>query len=219
MTKTPYADDARARLLDAALDEAAFSGWNQAMLETAARQAGLSEGEVELYLPGGVLDLITIWHRSADETARKRIAEQGLPNRIRDKVAGAVMNRLDQLSGHEDAAARARARLMLPDGLDRMASLGWETADMIWRAIGDTSTDANFYSKRAILSGVFATTFAIWLDDDTENKNKTREFLDRRIDNVMEFEKAKGQWRKISANMPNLTGLAARLRYGMGRRV
>ena len=211
------AEAARAAILAEALPEAAFEGWNQATLNRAAEAAGYSEGEVQLYCPGGVLDLIETWSRTADEDARLAIAHSGA-NRIRDKVAQGVLLRLEQYAGEEEAAARARARLLLPDGLDRGARLLWSTSDMIWRAIGDSSTDANFYSKRAILSGVYASTLAVWLDERDPDKPDTRAFLDRRIDNVMQFEKVKGQWRKATANLPDLAGLASTLRYGFDRR-
>jgi ubiquinone biosynthesis protein COQ9 len=211
------ADAARAALLAEALPEAAFDGWNAATLKRAAEAAGYSEGEVQLYCPGGVLDLLETWSRNADEDAREAIAQSGA-NRIRDKVTQAVLIRLEQYAGEEEAAARARARLLLPDALDRGGRLLWSTSDMIWRAIGDRSTDANFYSKRAILSGVYASTLAIWLDERDPDKPKTKAFLDRRIDNVMQFEKVKGQWRKASANFPDLAGLASTLRYGFDRR-
>ncbi|XBQ16730.1 MAG: COQ9 family protein [Oceanicaulis sp.] len=215
--KKTRAEIAREALLDAALPEAAFEGWTQATLKRAAESAGLSEGEVQLYCPDGVLDLVETWSRRCDAEARAKI-EANPANRIRDKVTQAVLNRLQTLEGHEEAAERARARLLLPDALDRGARLLWSTSDMIWKAIGDRSTDANFYSKRAILSGVYASTLAIWLDDADAGKAKTRAFLDRRIENVMQIEKAKASWRKFSANMPDLAGFASSVRYGFSRR-
>ena len=211
------ADAARAAILTEALPEAAFEGWNEATLMRAANGAGYSRGEVELYCPGGVLDLVETWSRTADDEAREAIVNSGA-NRIRDKVTQGVLLRLEQYAGEEEAAARARARLLLPDALDRGARLLWSTSDMIWRVIGDTSTDANFYSKRAILSGVYASTLAIWLDERDPDKPKTKAFLDRRIDNVMQFEKVKGQWRKATSGLPDLAGLASTLRYGFDRR-
>ena len=211
------AEIARDALLDAALPEAAFDGWSSATLRQAASSAGLSEGEVELYCPDGVLDLIETWSRRADAAARARI-EAEPANRIRDRIAAAVMIRLSELEGHEEAAERARARLLLPDALDRGARLLWASSDMIWKAIGDRSTDANFYSKRAILSGVYASTFAIWVGDAEPDKARTRAFLDRRIENVMQIESAKAGWRKLTAGLPDLAGLAATLRYGFPRR-
>lgn len=213
----PRADAARAALLREALPEAAFDGWSESTLRRAAEAAGYNAGEVELYCPGGVLDLLETWSRNADEAARVQIEHSGA-NRIRDKVSQGVLLRLGQYDGEEEAASRARARLLLPDAMDRGARLLWSTSDMIWKAIGDTSTDANFYSKRTILSGVYASTLAIWLDERDPDKPKTKAFLDRRIDNVMQIEKAKAQWRKVSANLPDFAGVASTLRYGLDRR-
>jgi ubiquinone biosynthesis protein COQ9 len=210
------AQAAREALVDAALPNAAFDGWSEATLAQAARDAGLSEGEVQLYCPAGILDVIETWTRRCDAQARAEI-EANPANRIRDKVSQGVLVRLAQYEGEEEAAARARARLLLPDGLDRGARLVWATSHMIWSAIGDTSTDGNFYSKRAILSGVYASTFAIWLEDDSEDRTKSAEFLDRRIDNVMQFEKVKGQVRKLTKNLPDFTAIMGDLRYGMRR--
>ena len=211
------ADAVRGALLDAALDEAAFGGWNARTLARAAASAGYSEGEVQLYCPDGVLDLIEVWSRQADEGARQVILSSKA-NRIRDKVAGGVMARLEEIAGHEDAAARARSRLLLPDGLDRGRRLIWATSDMIWRAIGDKSTDYNFYSKRTILSGVFAATFMIWAEDADPDKVKTKAFLDNRIENVMQFEKVKGRVTTFAQRLPDLAAIASRARYGAGRR-
>ncbi len=216
--KRTRAEQVRARLLDAALPEAAFDGWSEATIARAAEAAGVPEGEVQLYLPGGVLDLIETWSRTADDAARDKIAANDA-NRIRDKISQAVLIRLEEYAGHEEAAERARARLLLPDAGALGARLVWATSDMIWRAIGDTSTDANFYSKRAILSGVYTTTLSAWLNEADPDKPETKAFLDRRIDNVMQFEKVKAQASKITGSMPDLAGLAARLRYGFGPRV
>jgi ubiquinone biosynthesis protein COQ9 len=214
-TATPRADAARDALLEAALIHAAFDGWTAATLKAASADAGLSAGEAALYCPGGVLDLIETWSRRSDSIAAEAIAANPA-RRVRDRVTNAVMARLDAMAGHEDAARRARARLLLPDGLDRGARLVWASADAIWRALGDPSTDINFYTKRATLSGVLATTQAIWLDDEDADKPRTRAFLDRRIDGVMQFEKVKARWREAQANLPDLAALAGRMRYGGG---
>ncbi len=214
-TATPRADAARSALLDAALIHAAFDGWTAATLNAAAADAGLSAGEAALYCPGGVLDLIETWSLRSDAIAAEAIAADPA-KRVRDRVTNGVLFRLEAMAGHEDAARRARARLLLPDGLDRGARLIWASADSIWRALGDPSTDGNFYTKRVTLSGVFATTQAVWLDEDDPAKPRTRAFLDRRIDGVMQFEKVKARWREAQANLPDLAALAGRMRYGGG---
>ena len=216
-TATPRADAGRLALLDAALLHAAFDGWTAATLKAAGEDAGLSAGEVALYCPGGVLDLIETWSRRSDSIAAEAIAADPA-RRVRERVTHGVMFRLEAMAGHEDAARRARARLLLPDGLDRGARLIWASADSIWRALGDPSTDVNFYTKRVTLSGVFTTTQAVWLDEDDPAKPRTRAFLDRRIDGVMQFEKVKARWREAQASLPDLAALAGRMRYGGGRR-
>ena len=69
--------------------------------------------------------------------------------------------------------------------------LGWRSADLMWRLAGDTSTDFNHYTKRMTLGAVYASTLLVWLDDQSEGWADTAAFLDRRIDDVMQFEKWK----------------------------
>nr|MDJ0823383.1 COQ9 family protein [Paracoccaceae bacterium] len=78
------------------------------------------------------------------------------------------------------------------DGVQAM----WRTCDRIWDALGDTSDDINWYTKRATLSGVYSSTVLYWLGDDSLDNQATWEFLDRRIEDVMRFEKFKAQARK-----------------------
>jgi ubiquinone biosynthesis protein COQ9 len=91
----------------------------------------------------------------------------------------------------------------------------WRTADRIWRLIGDRSTDENFYTKRAILVGVLGSTTARWLASEGEDMTATREFLDRRIENVMQFEQLKARARPAAAMAAAAVGAAAR---GLSRR-
>jgi ubiquinone biosynthesis protein COQ9 len=72
----------------------------------------------------------------------------------------------------------------------------------MWYAAGDKSTDFNFYTKRATLAGVYSATLLYWLNDRSAGSEATWAFLDRRIDNVMAFEKLKSQVRSWPANRP-----------------
>ena len=75
------------------------------------------------------------------------------------------------------------------------------------RSIGDKSEDYNWYSKRAILSAVYASTVLYWLGDNSEGSEETWHFLDRRIEDVMKFETAKVQL-KTNKFTKELSGLA-----------
>ena len=79
--------------------------------------------------------------------------------------------------------------LNAPDG----AKMLWQTADRIWTLLGDTSEDFNWYTKRMTLSGVIGSTLLFWLGDDSHDTQATWDFLDRRIGDVMQFEKAKAR--------------------------
>ncbi|GHA92945.1 hypothetical protein GCM10009069_14990 [Algimonas arctica] len=209
-------DNARHAILDAALNDAAFEGWTDVMLGKAALKAGLPKGASALYFPNGVIEVIQFWSDRMDTSARDKIEALDLKTlKIRERVTESVAIRLSEVGRHEEAARRAQARLTLPDGVGTGAKLTWNAADMIWRAIGDTSTDANFYSKRAVLSAVLASTAPIWLSDALPGKPDARRFLDRRIANVMQFEKLKAQVRKATANAPNPAQILGSLRYGL----
>jgi ubiquinone biosynthesis protein COQ9 len=83
----------------------------------------------------------------------------------------------------------------------------------MWRIAGDRATDFNHYSKRAILMGVYGSTSLVYLDDTSEDLADTRAFLNRRIDDVMQFEKLKASWRGTRERLPSLSRFLGRLRY------
>jgi ubiquinone biosynthesis protein COQ9 len=212
-------DNPRDQILRAALPLVAFEGWTDKMLSQAVKDAGLPEGAADLYFPEGVLDLLAYWSESLNIAAEEKLSDLNLVDmKIRDRVTQGVLARLEVIAPHEEAARRAMSRLALPDSFltGRMSAPGqlWAMADMIWRAIGDTSTDGNFYSKRTILSGVIASTLPVWLNDDDPAKMKARAFLDARIANVMQFEKFKWQFKSATQDMPSPASILGAIRYG-----
>ena len=113
----------------------------------------------------------------------------------------------------KEAVRRALAILAMPQNLALATRIGWRSADLMWRLAGDTATDFNHYTKRLTLSGVYGSTLLAWMSDDSEGSAQTSAFLDRRIDDVMRFEKWKAEWRAGSINRPSLTRFLGRLRY------
>lgn len=209
----------RAAILARALDHAAFDGWTEAVLVRAAREAGLPEGADALYFPRGPVDAIDFWNLQADRAMAQTLAGMDLSAlKVRQRIEEAVMARLAPARPHREAARRAAARLLLPDAAGAGPRILWRAADAMWRAVGDASTDFNFYSKRAILSGVYASVFPVFLDDRDPDFAATRAFLRRRIENVMQFEKAKARVRAAKAKLPDPLALLARLRHGPAHR-
>ncbi|MCA8889870.1 MAG: COQ9 family protein [Parvularculaceae bacterium] len=212
-TATPFVTE-RAQILENALEIAAFDGFNQVMLEKAAKAAGYDSSVAAAAFPGGVIDLLDLWSLQADEAASAALAEPDAKAlKIREKVARAVKARIAFLRPHKEAARRAAAYLALPPYAPDGVRFTWNTADAIWRALGDKSTDYNFYSKRAILSGVLTSTFARWFADDSDDEAATDAFLSARIDNVMQFEKLKAKVRDSGFDPAGMFGWLARMRY------
>ncbi len=209
---------ARAAMLDHCLTLAPFDGWTSRMLASAILAADVDAGTAKAVFPAGVRDVIRYWSAITDEKMAEAMAAPGFAEqRIRDKVAGAVRARFDLLREDKEALRRSAAALAAPTMGPLGAKLVWVTADAIWRGLGDKSTDFNFYTKRAILSGVITSTMARWLADNSEDEAATHAFLDARIENVMQFEKVKSQAKKLGLDPSAPIGWLARLRYPVER--
>ena len=132
--------------------------------------------------------------------------------KIREKIRALVWRRLEIMGPAREAVRRAVAILAMPQNLPLALRISWRTADLMWRIAGDTSTDFNHYTKRMTLGAVYGSTLLVWLDDQSEGWAETAAFLDRRIDEVMRFEKFKAEWRGSSEHL-SLSRFLGRLRY------
>lgn len=122
--------------------------------------------------------------------------------KIRDRIRTAVRCRLEANSAHREAIRHALAVLASPLAGSLGARLLYRTVDAIWYAAGDTSTDFNFYTKRGILAAVYSSTLLFWLADRSPQSADSWAFLDRRIDNVMQFEKLKARLKNWGERTP-----------------
>ncbi len=214
MSETP-SDRYRAAILEAFAPHAARQGWTEAAFRAASAEAGLTEGEALLACPKGAFDLFDAFAARADAAMLRALEGLDLPRmRIRERVKAAVQLRLEAQAPYKHAALAMTRALSNPLRAPEAARLIWRSADLVWRALGDTSTDGNFYSKRAILSGVLASTYARWFADDSEGHEATWSFLDARIENVMQFEKFKARLKPVGEAVESAIGVAARFRYG-----
>ncbi|MCD9148093.1 COQ9 family protein [Pseudophaeobacter flagellatus] len=196
------------QLLDAALLHVVFDGWSQASFDAAIADAEVNPVLAQALCPRGALDLAVAYHQRGDQAMLARLAAVDLSGlRFRDKIAALVRYRLDATEDKE-AVRRGVTLFALPNHAAEGAKLVWGTCDAIWTALGDSSDDFNWYSKRATLSGVYSATLLYWLGDDSPDHHATWEFLDRRIDNVMQFEKVKADLNKNPLLKPFLAGPA-----------
>jgi ubiquinone biosynthesis protein COQ9 len=207
-------DPDRRRILDEALKSAPFEGFTPLMLRKAAAAAGLRGASLAAAFPAGPIGLVEFWSSEADAASRAAVAGPGAASlRIREKVALGVEARIAYLAPHKEAARRAGAYLALPHNAPTAARFAFNAADAIWRGLNDPSTDFNFYTKRAILTGVIASTMARWFADDSADGVGWRSFLAARIENVMQFEKLKARVKDNGFDPDGMLGWFARLRY------
>ncbi len=210
----PTLDEIRIALAAAVPAHAGFDGWGPDALARAAEEVGVDRDIASLAFTGGAVDMIDAWFGVVDLAMAEALpADRLAAMKIRERIAALVMARIAAVAPHRDALRRALAILAMPANLGHGMQLGWRAADAMWRLAGDTATDYNHYSKRAILSGVYGGTLLVMLDDDSADLTETRGFLDRRIDGIMRFERAKGQLLARRDHLPSLSRFIGRLRY------
>ncbi len=208
-------DDTRDRLLAATLAHVPFDGWGDGALRAGAADLGLSADEARQAFPGGAISLIEYHAAAADRRLDETLKGEDLSGlRIRERIAHAVRLRLEQNAEHREAIRRALPLLAQPINGPRALRALYRTVDTIWFAIGDRTTDFNFYTKRGLLAGVYLSTLLVWLNDTSEGAADTWAFLDRRIADVMRIQKARG---RLSRFRPPGASLLDLLRRGTMR--
>jgi ubiquinone biosynthesis protein COQ9 len=186
----------REKLALAIGENAVFDGWTRASVDAAADLTGVDRDQARLAVPKGQAGKIDLYIRAVDRELAMWFTPERLNGlKIRDKIRALVWRRLAIMAPAKEAVRRALSILAMPQNLATGVRASWRTADVMWRIAGDTSTDFNHYTKRLTLGGVYASTLLVWLDDQTEGWAETAAFLDRRIDDVMQFEKFKARWR------------------------
>ena len=214
MTQDLTLDEIRAKLAPGIAANAAFDGWSDAARDMAAQAEGIDTDIAALAFKDGPVDMIDAWFAHIDGVMLATMPPERLAlMKIREKITALIEARLDATSIDRESLRRALAILALPQNLAKATRLGWRTVDTIWRAAGDVSTDYNYYTKRTILLGVYASTITVFLDDESESLADTRAFLGRRINGIMQFEKAKAGFLKRTEHGFSLSRFVGRLRY------
>lgn len=204
MSEARSSEDVKAAVLDAALKRAPDEGFTDAMLAAAGKNSGAAAEMLVHLFPQGPASLVEFFSEQSDAAMERALAEKNLADmKIRERISTAVLARIDAIRLHKEAARRAGAFLLMPANAPLGMKLLYSTVDAMWRASGDTSTDFNFYTKRAILSAVYSSTLMRWFNDTSEDESATHEFLAARIENVMQFEKFKAEMRERTKDMPS----------------
>ncbi|KPF93317.1 RpsU-divergently transcribed [Novosphingobium sp. AAP83] len=215
MTDDQSLEGLRLRLAPAIAEAAVFDGWTDAAVAAAAGAEGVDPALARFAFDGGPMAMITAWIARIDADMAEALPQAQLSNMsIRERIRRLVQFRLDAQIGKEEALRRALAIMAMPQNVPAATRLGWSSADKMWRLAGDVATDYNHYTKRLTLGAIYAATLSVFASDTSEDHADARAFLDRRIDGVMKFEKAKAKWTKRSDDETfSFTRLLGRLRY------
>jgi ubiquinone biosynthesis protein COQ9 len=199
---SPDPERARREILDGVLQRAPFDGWTWRTVEAAAVDAGYEAIMARRCFPRGLTAVVAYFADEADRQMLEGLDSRGLGNlRIRDRIATLVRVRIEQDAPHRDAIRRLIALQATPQyAPGALAQLG-RTVDHMWHAAGDTATDFNWYTKRGLLAAVYSSTVLYWLDDTSDDYSASWEFLDRRIENVMQFQKLRGRVDRVIASI------------------
>lgn len=195
-------------------ENAAFDGWNAKAVESAAAMVGVDPAQARLAFPKDAAGMVDSYIQGIDAAMEAHFTpERVAALKIRDRIRSMIWYRLEMMAPAREAVRTGLSILALPQNIPLALKAGWRSADTMWRLAGDEATDYNHYSKRLILSGVYASTLLCWLDDDSEGWSETGAFLDRRLADVMRFEKWKASWTGSDLHRPSLTRFLGRLRY------
>lgn len=212
-TPTPL-EGLRLKLAMAVGENAAFDGWTQKAVDSAAAQTGIDPAQARLAFPKQPAQMVDAYIQGVDAALQAHFTPERIEAmKIRDRIRALVWFRLELMASAREAVRTGLSILAMPLNVPLALAAGWRSADLMWRLAGDTATDYNHYTKRLILSGVYGSTLLVWLDDQSEDWMETGAFLDRRLADVMRFEKWKANWKGNDLHRPSLTRFLGRLRY------
>lgn len=217
MAEAASLDQLRRQLAPAIAAAAAFDGWSEAAVREAATAQGIDPDAAAFAFSAGPMAMIEAWLGGIDADMAAALPTGKLAAmKIRERIRSLVQFRLDAAAPHREALRRALAIMAMPQNAARSLALGWRSADAMWRLAGDTATDYNHYTKRLTLGALYAATLAVFVDDESEDFAETRAFLERRIEGVMRFEKAKARWTRPREAGFSPARFLGRLRYPAG---
>lgn len=178
--------------LKAMLEEIKTGGWDRLTLQRAAEKAGLSDGEQALAAPGGVNDLIDFFFDASADVTRHELTDEDLETlRVHERVARGLRVWLNVLEPNKIAVRKAAGRGLLPWGAGAASRRIWAIADVIWEAAGDTATDYNRQTKRALLSAVIPEIVLRWTA--SSDQDAIDRLIMRRLKQVMRVGQAGGK--------------------------
>jgi ubiquinone biosynthesis protein COQ9 len=179
-------DEQKTQIFEQALKDIPFDGWSIEVFEKAATDLGFEKEIIPALFPKGNADILDFFATWTDEKMMESLSSVTIEDlKVRARIRIAVEKRIEILTPYKEVVQHSLKKLRTPNHARLSTSIMWRTSDFIWNWAGDEATDYNKYTKRGLLSGVIGSTFIYWLNDDSDDAEKTKKFLNNRIENVL----------------------------------
>ncbi|XP_020759469.2 ubiquinone biosynthesis protein COQ9, mitochondrial [Odocoileus virginianus] len=216
------------RILTAALEFVPAHGWTAEAIAEGAQSLGLSSAAASMFGNDGSELILHFVTQCNARLARVLEEEQKLvqlgqaEKKKTDKfLRDAVETRLRMLIPYIEHWPRALSILMLPHNIPPSLNLLTSMVDDMWHYAGDQSTDFNWYTRRAVLAGIYNTTELVMMQDSSPDFEDTWRFLENRISDAMNMGHTAKQVKSTgealvqglmgaAVTLKNLTGLNQR---------
>jgi ubiquinone biosynthesis protein COQ9 len=196
-------ENLKSQFLEKFLQNSAFTGWNEESFMQSALDLGFDKKYGYILFSNGLEEIAHYFNEIINDKLISQIDNLDLANvKIREKIQIMLMQRLQIILSHKQAVRQLNAFYQFPPRIAKGLKEHWKVADIIWQKCNDTSTDYNYYSKRLILARIHQTSITYILSAANCDLIELEEFVQNKINKVMEFEKTKSNLKKKLKNIP-----------------
>lgn len=179
-------------IVQASLKVVAKCGINCGLFKEISQRLEYDPAYIELLFGGGVEEFIEVYFNLMDRKMFELLPDLSTCG-VTGRIKAALYARICALGENKLAAAKVMSFLSLPWNWRFALRLSWETVDLIWSEIGkDSSTDFNYYTKRGLLLSVYKAANLYFATDMSDCHLDTKDFIDRRVDTIVNFGKKFG---------------------------
>ncbi|KAH0619459.1 hypothetical protein JD844_000107 [Phrynosoma platyrhinos] len=180
------------RILTAALEFVPTHGWTSDAIAEGAKSLGLSVAAAGLFHNDGselVLHFVSQCNTKLSELLEEqhKLVQLGQAEKKKTDqfLKDALEARLRMLIPYIEKWPQAISVLLLPHNIPSSLNLLTSMVDDMWHYAGDQSTDINWYTRRAVLAGIYNTTELVMIQDSSPDFEDTWSFLQNRIADAM----------------------------------
>jgi len=189
--ESPDPENLHVNILESSLQKVKTFGWTVEALSTGAEENGLP-GIAHGMFPDGPVELVNYFIEKCNIEMIQKLSSMNLQQvTMKERLRTILQMRLEMLLPYSSNWSQALSVMGQPQNLPKSLHGLALLIDEILHQCGDKSTDFDWYTKRALVTGIYVTTELYLLTDATRNKQDTWDYLDRRIDDFLRMSTLK----------------------------